>query len=131
MQTGNQRLSKTVNSFVIGRKAKYFPIVNRSVYRPGFGSNLLPSGLTGGLKSPPEDLKKIMLIDFRQNYKLMLRRLVSKEPVTEIRVSHFHPKTGFLPVGDPGGGESRGCFPPPNYNSIIYLEKKSIKFEVS
>ena len=55
MQTGNQRLSKTVNSFVIGRKAKYFPIVNRSVYRPGFGSNLLPSGLTGGLKSPPED----------------------------------------------------------------------------
>ena len=28
----------------------------RGVYRGGFGSSLLPSGLRGGTKSPPEDL---------------------------------------------------------------------------
>ena len=67
----------------------------------GFGSSLtvcfhLGSDLRGGIKSPHEDFKKITLIDFRQNYKLILRRLVSNEPVTEIRVSDFHPKTGFI-----------------------------------
>ena len=44
-----------------------FVTVFRGVYRGGFGSSLLPSGLRGGIKSPPEDFLKTTLIDFRQN----------------------------------------------------------------
>ena len=36
---------------------------------------------------------------------------MSDEPVTEIKISNFHPKTGFLPKGGPKG--SRRCASPP------------------
>ena len=71
-------------------------------------------GSGGEIKSPPEDFSKTTQIDFRQNYKPIQDvhcRSQMKQNYTEVRICHFHPKTGLLPLGHPEGAVDR---PPPH-----------------
>ena len=92
--------------------------VGRGVYRGGFGSSLLPSGLRGGIKSPPEDFLKnnagkIAKIIYRNQYqtgKSQMKQLLKSEYVIFIQ------KQDSYQWGIQRGAED--VPPPPNYNSI-------------